>query len=142
MAGQAARELVIKREMTPGNYVFVCGIRTRSFSMSSGVVDTTKPNCDNPGDPIVATGRPGRLNLAFSGDGLFDTDAAGIAVADDARLQRQPNYQVIVPGYGTFEGPYMVGDFEFSGDMEDDMAFSATWTPTNNSLLTFTPATP
>lgn len=134
MAQQSARELVIKRQG-----VFVCGLRTRSFSMSSAQVDTTVPNCNDPSLPIVATARPGRQTLSFSGDGLFDTDEVGIAVADDARLQRTDVvYQVIVPGYGTFEGPYFVADFEFSGDMEDPLAFSASWVPLDNSQLTFT----
>ncbi len=56
------------------------------------------------------------------------------------RLQRTPDYQVIVPGYGMFEGPFMVSDFEFSGEMEEQMAFSATWVPTDASQLVFTPA--
>ena len=143
MAQQNARELVIKRGdgASPEVFTFVCGLRTRSFQMSNAQIDTTVPNCDNPAQPIVATSRPGRQTLTFSGDGLFDSDEVGQDVADDARLQRVTiNYQVIVPGYGTFEGPFMISDFEFSGDMEDPLAFSATWAPVNNALLTFTPA--
>lgn len=143
MSQQNARELVVKREsdITPGTFVFVCGIRTRSFQMSNAQIDTTVPNCANPAAPIVATARPGRQTISFSGDGLFDSDEIGKAVADDARLQRtDKNYQVIVPGYGTFEGPFFVADFEFSGDMEDPLAFSASWVPLDNSQLEFTAA--
>lgn len=137
-----ARELVIKRESdeTPGTYEFVCGIRTRTFQISNAQVDTTVPSCANPANPIVATAAPGRQTISFSGDGLFDSDAVGIKVADDARLQRIPNYQIIVPGYGTFTGPFMVGDYEAGGEMEGKMTFSASWVPTDASQLDFVSA--
>jgi TP901-1 family phage major tail protein len=143
MAQQDAKELVIKRGdgASPEVFSFVCGIRTRTFSMSNASIDTTVPNCEDPSLPIVATARPGRQTITFSGDGLFDSNAAGKAIADDAREQNiETNYQVIVPGYGTFEGPFFISDFQWNGDMEDPLAFSATWTPLDASQLTFTPA--
>lgn len=144
MAQQNAKELVIKRgnaDGPPETFSFVCGIRTRSMSMSNAQIDTTVPSCTDPSLPIVATARPGRQTIQFSGDGLFDNDAVGKAVADDSRVQNiTQNYQVIVPGYGTFEGPFFVADFEWSGDQEDPLAFSATWIPLDNSSLTFTAA--
>lgn len=143
MAQQNARELTVKRESSPGSNVFnfVCGLRSRSFQMSNAQIDNTVPNCTDPSLPIVATATPGRQTQTFSGDGLFDNDTVGITVADDARTQATTiNYQIVVPGYGTFEGPYFVSEFEWSGDMEDPLGFSATWVPTDASLITFTPA--
>ncbi|WP_407122750.1 phage tail tube protein [Bradyrhizobium sp. STM 3561] len=141
MSQQNARELVIKRGdgASPEVFSFVCGIKTRSFKMSNASIDTTVPNCDDPSEPIVATARPGRQTIEFSGNGLFDSNAAGKAIADAARTQAiNINYQVIVPGYGTFEGPFFISDFEWSGDMENPLEFSAKWTPLDASLLTFT----
>lgn len=142
MSQQNARELVIKRGdggSPSETFTFVCGMRTRSFQMSNAQIDTTVPSCDDPSQPIVATARPGRQTIQFSGDGLFDSDAVGKAVADDARLQRTTiNYQVVVPGYGTFEGPFFVSDFQWNGDMEDPLAFSATFIPLSGDDLTFT----
>ncbi len=91
--------------------------------------------------PVPADSRyrePGRQTLSFSGDGLFDNADVGKEVANDARLQRETDYQIIVPGSGQWEGPFMVADFEFSGDMEDQLAFSATWVPTDAGSLVFT----
>jgi len=140
MALQDARNLVIKREVTTGNFSFVCGIRTRSMSIGNAVIDTTRPSCDDPSLPIVETGEPGRQTLRFSGDGLFDSDAVSILVADDARLQRTPNWQIIWPGYGTWQGPFMIANFEGSGEMDDKLAFSAEWVPINPDDLVFTAA--
>jgi len=140
MSQENARELVIKRGdgASPEAFTFVCGLRTRTFTMSNASIDTTVPSCSDPSAPIVATAAPGRQTLTFAGDGLFDNDAVGKDVFDDARLQRETNYQVIIPGVGTFEGPFFVSDYSNSGDMEDRMAFSATWVPLDASQLTFT----
>lgn len=143
MAQENARELVIKRGdgASPEAFSFVCGIQTRSFKMSNASIDTTVPNCEDPSEPIVATARPGRQTIEFSGNGLFDSNAAGKAIADDVRNQNiDVNYKVIVPNYGEWTGPFFISDFEWSGDMENPLAFSATWTPLDASQLTFTPA--
>lgn len=145
MSQQNARELVIKRGdgASPEAFSFVCGIQTRSFKMSNASIDTTVPNCEDPSQPIVATARPGRQTIEFSGNGLFDSNAAGKLIADDVRNQAiDVNYEVVIPGYGSFQGPFFISDFEWSGDMENPLGFSATWTPLDASLLTFTPEAP
>jgi predicted secreted protein len=145
MAQQNARELVIKRSTVPdgtGTRVFVCGLRTRSFTIANADIDSTVPNCDDPSLPIVATSAPGRQTLEFTGDGLADNDAVGLIIFDDARLQRRVIYEIIIPGYGTYIGPMAIYDWEFSGDMEEPMAFSATWRPTDAGELIYTPAAP
>lgn len=143
MAQQLGRLLVIKRSTAAdgtGTRTFVCGFRTSKFSMANAEIDNTVPACDAPGDPIVATSIPGRQTMEFTGDGLFDNDAVSVAVVDDARLQRRVTYEVIAPGYGTWVGPFAVFNFEFSGPMEDPLAFSASWKPTDINSLVFTPA--
>lgn len=143
MAKQNARELVIKRSAVAngtGTREFVCGIRTRSWSIANDTVDSTIPNCEDPSLPIVATAEPGIQTLEFSGDGLFENDAVQKLVVDDARLQRLPVYEVIVPGYGSWVGPMGVFEYSFNGDMNEKLGFSATWRPTDASLLVFTPA--
>ena len=55
---------------------------------------------------------------------------------DDARTGTARNYQVVVPGYGTFEGAYGIFDLELSGEMEGSLEFSATFRQTG--AVTFT----
>ncbi|MGB3042450.1 MAG: phage tail tube protein [Xanthobacteraceae bacterium] len=143
MAQQNARELVIKRGdgASPEAFTFVCGFRSSTFQMSNAQIDTTVPSCTNPGDPLIATARPGRQTIQFSGDGLFDNNEIGKQVVEDVQNQSiDVNYQVIVPGVGTWEGPWFISDFQLNGGMEDPLSFSATWVPLDASQLTFTPA--
>jgi predicted secreted protein len=140
---QNARNLLIKRSALAdgtGARGNVCGIRTRSWSIANAEIDTTIPNCDDPSLPLVTTSEPGAQTLEFTGDGIFEDSTASILVADDARLQRSPIYEVIVPGYGTWVGPMSVFNYQWNGDQAEKLQFSATWRPTDASLLTFTPA--
>lgn len=141
MSQQDAKELVIERGdgASPEVFSYVCGLRSKTFTMSNASIDTTVPNCEDPSLPIIATARPGRQTLTFQGDGLFDNATVGKAVFDDARNQTETNYRITIPGVGSFAGPMFVSDYSNSGDMEDPLAFSATWVPLDASLLTFTP---
>lgn len=138
MAQQIGRTLLIKsgNGADPEVFTNICGIRTRSFSMSANEVDTTTPDCDNPGNLPQKTSAPGILDQSFSGSGLFTNTDAGKQMLDDARTGTARNYRVVVPGYGTMEGPYAIFDMELSAEMEGDLEFSATFRQTG--ALTFT----
>ncbi len=135
MAQQEGRLLLIKR-WNGSAFVNVCGLRSKSLTIANAEVDTTVPDCTDPSLPIQQTSRPGIQTITFSGDGLFDNAAVGKAVADDARLQSITDYQVIVPGYGTFEGAFMVTNYEGAGDYDNTLTFSAQWSPTERLAFT------
>ena len=143
MALQNGRELVIKRSTVAdgtGTRVFVCGLTESNFSIANADIDTTRPNCDDPSLPIVATSYPGRQTLEFSGSGIADNDAVGRIILDDARLQRRVTYEIIIPGFGSYVGIFAVYDYAYQGTMEEPLGFSGTWRPTDSETLVWTPA--
>lgn len=126
---QLGRLLLIKigDGATPEVFTNLCGIKTRSYNLSASEVDTTIPSCTNPGGPVQKTSRPGISNRTFSGSGNFVSSVASKAFVSKVINNEQFNAQVVVPGVGTFEGSWMVTDFSFSGDVEPNMEFSATF---------------
>lgn len=126
---QLGRLLLIKigNGATPEVFSNLCGLKTRSFNMSANEVDTTIPSCVNPGGPVQKTSRPGISNRTFSGTGNFVAGSAMTTFLGYVRGSQAFNAQVVVPGDGTYEGSWMVTDFEFSGDVEPNMEFSATF---------------
>lgn len=134
MPQQKGRTLLIKignDDADPGPETFsnLCGLTTRSFSMSANDVDTTIPDCNNPGGPVIKTGEPGIQSRTFSGNGKFVSGANSKKLLDHVRAGEVFNAQIIVPGDGTYTGPWYVTDWEFSGEMEGNMDFSATFNP-------------
>lgn len=135
---QLGRLLLIKigDGNSPEVFTNLCGLKTRTFNMSATEIDTTIPSCTNPGAPVQKTSRPGISNRTFSGTGNFVAGADMDAFMDHVRATEQFNAQVVVPGDGTYEGAWMVTDFTFSGDVEPNMEFNATFVAAN--VLEFT----
>ena len=114
----------------------LCGLKTRSFNLSAGEVDTTIPDCANPGNVVQKTSRPGIANRTFTGSGAYVAGANMSAFMVHVINATAFNAQVVVPGLGTFSGSWFVTDFSASGDVEPNMEFSATFTAAD--VLTFT----
>jgi TP901-1 family phage major tail protein len=126
MTQQKGRTLLLKRGDGGGTEAFatVCGITTRSISINNNEVDVTVPDCSTPGDKVLAKTAYGIQTLEFSGDGMFTDEAAHKNMSNDALNQALGNYQVVVPGWGTFEGAIFIGSYELSGETEGNMGFS------------------
>ncbi len=112
---------------TPEVFTNLCGIKTRSFTMSSDRVDTTTPSCTNPGDKVVQTSRPGVQSVSFTGAGKVVSGATTTKFREYVRNNEPFNAQVVVPGDGTYEAQWTVTNFELSGDETNTMEFNATW---------------
>lgn len=138
MAQQLGRTLLIQIGDGGGPEVFtnLCGLKTRSFNLSASEIDTTIPSCTNPGDEVQKTSRPGIASRTFTGAGAFVSSATMSAFMTHVIETTAFNAKVIVPGLGTFTGSWFVTDFELSGDVENNMEFSATFTAAD--VLTFT----
>lgn len=106
-------------------FVNLCGLKTRSFNLSANEIDTTIPDGTNPGGPVQKTAEPGIVNRTFSGSGAFVPGGTQAILMAHVRNATVFNAQVVVPGEGEYEGPWMVSDFEFTGEMEGNMEFSA-----------------
>lgn len=126
---QIGRTLLIQvgDAASPEVFTNVCGITTRSFNMSTAEVETTIPDCQNPGGPLVRTAEPGTQNRNFSGSGKFVSGATSKLLLTHVRAGTTFNAKVIVPGDGTYTGKWFVSEFEFSGEAEGNMDFSATF---------------
>lgn len=137
-AGQKkGRTLLIKigDGATPEIFAPLCGIKTRSFNMTTTEIDTTIPDCENPDKTPQRTSEPGISSRTFTGAGAFVEGAKTKAFMNYVRNAEVFNAQVVVPGDGTYTGPWFVTDFEFTGDVEQNMEFSATFTAAD--VLTF-----
>lgn len=112
---------------SPEVFSNLCGLQTRSFNMSANDVDTTIPDCANPGNTPQKTGVPGIKNRTFSGSGKYVAGANSAAFIAHVTAAEVFNAKVIVPGLGTFTGAWYVTDFTFNGEQEGTMGFDATF---------------
>lgn len=115
------RELVIKRKMLPAeDFVSVCVTEARSIEINNEEIDITKPNCADPGSKLTRSLMYGMQSIGVQIDGAFVGNEAQKAMTSDAVNQVVSEYQIVVPGVGTFEADFLVS-MTFSGDKTNEM---------------------
>lgn len=126
---QTGRLLLVKigDGASPETFNALCGVQTRSFNMSADDVDTTIPDCENPENTPQKTGVPGIKQRTFTGSGKFVKSTNSSAFIAHVMNGETFNAEVVVPGLGTFTGPWYVTDFTFNGDQTGTMGFDATF---------------
>ena len=116
----------------------LCGLTTRSFVINNNVVDVSTPDCTTPSNPVAYAGDYGIQQFSISGEGRYTDKADHTVLANAAVNQSKPNMQIVVPGWGRFEGQALIESYEISGEMQGDASFTAKITL--SGAITFTAA--
>ena len=115
------RELIIKRKSSSEAFDIVCVVEQRSLNINNEEVDTTKPDCDNPGGVLKYSSIGGVQSVRWSGSGAYVSSATQALVLRDILEQTKSEYQVTVPSVGTFEGPMTMLSANFQGDKSGEL---------------------
>ena len=123
MGAQKGRDLLVKIEDGTGGFETVAGLRATRFAMNAGAVDVT--DAEAPGRWRALLAGAGAQSVSVTGRGVFK-DAAS-----DAALRRAffdgttPVFRLVVPDFGTLEGPFQVTALEYAGDHDGEATFEA-----------------
>ncbi|TCT28844.1 phage tail tube protein [Martelella mediterranea] len=115
------RELIIKRKSSSEAFDIVCVVEQRSLNINNEEVDTTKPDCENPGGVLKYSSIGGVQSVRWSGSGAYVSSATQALVLQDILGQTKSEYQVTVPSVGTFEGPMTMLSANFQGDKSGEL---------------------
>lgn len=124
MAGQRGRDVLIRigDGGEPEAFISVAGIRARTISMSSALIDATTAESTQAWRELAAGAGVKRAEV--SGSGLFK-DAPS-----DARIRmayfngETPQFQLVIPGFGTMVGPFLISELSYSGDHDGEATFA------------------
>ena len=122
MAVQNGKDLLIKVDLNGGgNFQTVAGLRATRVSFNAESVDVT--NLDSAGGWRELLAGAGVKSAGISGSGIF-RDAAS-----DARMRQvffegeMPDFQVVIPDFGTIEGPFQVTGIEYGGTHDGEATY-------------------
>jgi TP901-1 family phage major tail protein len=122
MAAQNGKDLLVKIDMTgDGLFETAAGLRATRFSLNAETVDIT--SLDSTGGWRELLGGAGVKTAAISGSGVFkdaDTDERARQIFFDGET---PDFQVIVPGFGTIEGPFQITSIEYAGSHNGEATY-------------------
>lgn len=121
MGAQAGKDLLIRAGDGAGGFVAVAGLRTRQFTLNAEAVDVT--NADSAGRWRELLSGAGVRRASISGSGVFRDQAS------DTRLRQAffdgviLPFQIVVPAFGTIEGPFQIASLEYRGDHSGEVTF-------------------
>ncbi|MDP1739306.1 MAG: phage major tail protein, TP901-1 family [Caulobacter sp.] len=123
MAAQRGKDILLKISDggEPPDYVTVAGLRARTISLGARTIDAT--DGDSAGRWRELLAGAGVKQAAVSGAGVFRDAASDALVREVFFAQEARAWRLIVPDFGTLEGPFLVAALEYAGDHEGE----ATW---------------
>ncbi len=122
MAAQKGKDLLLKVDANGlGSFETVAGLRSKRIAFNSETVDVT--DSDSAGRWRELLAGSGVQRAAVSGSGIFK-DAAS-----DATLRTRffdgaiVDWQLVLPDFGTVEGPFQITALEYSGSHDGEVTF-------------------
>ena len=137
MTAQKGKDLLLKLDSTgTGSFVTVAGLRSRSLSFNAQTIDVT--NADSAGAWRELLSEAGIKSAALSGSGIFKDAATDATTRDFFFAGTIRDWQVILPGFGTVEGPFQITGLDYAGEHNGEMTYELTLA--SAGALTFTAA--
>ena len=122
MVAQKGKDLLLKIDGDGlGNFVTIAGLRARRLAFNSETVDVT--DADSAGRWRELLAGSGVQRAAIGGSGIFK-DAQSDALVRTTFFQGAiAAWQVVIPSFGTVEGPFQITGLEYSGNHDGEVAF-------------------
>ena len=135
MAVQAGKDLLIKIDQTGvGQFETIAGLRATRISFNAETVDVTSLESQGGWRELLAGA--GVKSAAISGSGVFrdaNTDERARQIFFDGEI---PNFQVVIPDFGSVEGPFQISALEYAGSHNGEATYEVSLA--SAGVLTFT----
>lgn len=126
MAAQRGKDILIKigDGGDPESFTTVAGLRARTLSLNARGVDVT--DGDSAGRWRELLAGAGVRQASVSGAGVFRDAASDALIREAFFSQAARRWRLIVPDFGTLEGPFLVAALEYAGEHEGEASFALT----------------
>lgn len=124
MAVQRGKDLLIKLADDTGAFVTVAGLRTRRLAFAEETVDVTTAESADRWRELLAGAGLRRVHV--SGAGVFRDAASDALVREAFFAGALKTWRLVVPDFGTIEGPFLIAGLEYSGAHDGELTFEIT----------------
>jgi TP901-1 family phage major tail protein len=120
MTAQKGKDLLIK--IADGaSFATVAGLRTRRLSFNAETVDITHAESANRWRELLDGA--GVKRASISGRGLFKDAATDALMRQTFFDGAVKNYQIVIPDFGTVQGPFQITNLEFAGEHNGEVTY-------------------
>ncbi|MEC9343065.1 MAG: phage major tail protein, TP901-1 family [Pseudomonadota bacterium] len=123
MTAQKGRDLLLKLH-DGTDFVTVAGLRARRIAFNTQPVDTSDSQSAGRWRELLAGA--GLKRASVSGGGIFRDAASDELVRQAFFDATAPAWQVVIPDFGTLEGPFQVVALEYAGQHDGELTFQMT----------------
>jgi TP901-1 family phage major tail protein len=122
MAAQKGKDLLLKVDSDgAGTFVTVAGMRSRTLAFNAETVDITHAESAGRWRELLAGA--GAKSARITGAGIFKDAASDATIRQyffDGTIRE---WQVVIPDFGTVEGPFQISSLELTGRHDAELAF-------------------
>lgn len=121
MTAQKGRDLLLKVADDLGVFQTVAGLRSHTLAFNADRVDTTNQESAGAWRELLAGAGIKSANIRGAGifkDAVSDATVRGTFFAGTVR-----SWQVIIPDFGTVEGPFQITALEYAGQHDGEVTF-------------------
>lgn len=137
MVAQKGKDLLLKIDGDgAGSYVTVAGLRSKRIAFNSETVDVTCSGSAGRWRELLAGS--GVQRASVSGAGIFKDQASDANVRSRFFAWEIVAWQVVVPDFGTIQGPFQITSLEYAGNHDAEVTFEMSLE--SAGALTFTVA--
>jgi len=120
MTAQKGKDLLIKIHDGAG-FVTVAGLRARRLAFNAETVDVT--HAESAGRWRELLEGAGVKRAGLSGRGLFKDAASDAAMRQAFFDGAVKTFQVVIPDFGTVDGPFQITSLEFAGEHDGEVTY-------------------
>ena len=122
MAVQNGKDLLIKVDLTgDGNFQSIAGLRATRVSFNAESVDVT--SLESAGGWRELLSGAGVKSAAISGSGIFRDEGSDERTRQIFFDGETPDFQIVIPDFGTVEGPFQVTSIEYAGTHDGEATY-------------------
>jgi len=122
MAAQNGKDLLIKVDMDgTGDFQTIAGLRATRISFNAEQVDIT--NLESTGGWRELLAGAGMKSASLSGSGVFKDDVTDARAREIFFAGEVPAFRVIIPDFGTVEGPFQIASIEYAGSFNGEATY-------------------
>lgn len=135
MGAQNGKDLLVKVDMNgSGLFETIAGLRATRVSFNAESVDVTSLESQGGWRELLAGA--GVKSAAISGSGVFKDEGTDERARQLFFDGETPAFQVIIPDFGTIEGPFQVTAIEYAGSHNGEATYELSLA--SAGALTFT----
>jgi TP901-1 family phage major tail protein len=120
MSAQKGKDLLIKIADAQG-FVTVAGLRARRLTFNAETVDIT--HAESVGRWRELLEGAGVKRAAIAGRGLFKDAPSDALVRDTFFNGAVKTFQIVIPDFGTVQGPFQITSLEFAGEHNGEVTY-------------------